>query len=297
VTAQLIDGRAIAKKVKLEVASRAAEFAAAHGRAPSLHLVLVGDDPDSLHHVQSKVRASEAVGIAGAMEQLPGSIAQSELLARIGELNRTPEIDGILVQLPLPDHIDSASVIAAIDPRKDVDGLTPANMGRLALGTPGLTACTPLGCLRMLDEIGYELAGERALVIGRSNLVGKPIALLLLARHATVSIAHSHSIDLPELVSQADVLVSAAGRLNLVRGEWLKPGAVVIDVAQNTDAAGKLCGDVDYASARERASWITPVPGGVGPMTIAMLLWNTIEAATHSAGGVSSRPINRSSSS
>lgn len=282
-TAQLIDGKAIAQKLKLEIAARAAEFAALHGRAPTLQLVLVGDDPASHHHVHGKERASQSVGIAGRPEHLPGTIAQAELIARIHELNAAPDVDGILVQLPLPEHLDTASVIAAIDPRKDVDALTPENAGLLALGTPRFTPCTPLGCLHLLDAIGYELAGERALVIGRSNLVGKPLALLLMARHATVTIAHRQTIELPELVAQADVLVSAAGRADLVRGEWVKPGAVVIDVGQNNDAAGKLCGDVEFASARERASWITPVPGGVGPMTVAMLLWNTIEAAAQLA--------------
>jgi methylenetetrahydrofolate dehydrogenase (NADP+) / methenyltetrahydrofolate cyclohydrolase len=296
-TAQLIDGKAIAQKLKLEIAARSAEFASAHGRAPSLQLVLVGDDAGSKHHVQSKERASQALGINGRMEQLPGTITQAELIARIHELNREPEIDGILVQLPLPEPLDSAAVIAAIDPRKDVDGLTPENAGLLALGLPRFTPCTPLGCMHLLDAIGYELAGERALVIGRSNLVGKPLALLLVARNATVTIAHRQTIELPELVAQADVLVSAVGRADLVRGEWVKPGAVVIDIGQNYDLAGKLCGDVEFASARERASWITPVPGGVGPMTVAMLLWNTVEAATHFAGGVSSKPISRSSSS
>ena len=279
-SARLIDGKAIAQKLRLEIAARAAEFSAANGRAPGLQLVLAGDDPGSKHHVQSKARACQSVGIAGNVEELPGGIAQDELLARIYELNRAPEVDGILVQLPLPEHLDSASVIAAIDPAKDVDGLTPENAGLLVLGQPRFVPCTPFGCLRLLDEIGYELAGERALVIGRSNLVGKPLAQLLLSRHATVTLAHRQTIDLPELVGQADVLVSAAGRADLVLGEWLKPGAVVIDVGQNTDAAGKLCGDVQFAAACERASWITPVPGGVGPMTVAMLLWNTIEATS-----------------
>jgi methylenetetrahydrofolate dehydrogenase (NADP+)/methenyltetrahydrofolate cyclohydrolase len=295
-TAQLIDGKAIAQKVKLEVAARAAAFAQARGRAPSLQLVLVGDDAESKRHVQNKQRASQSVGIVAHIEQLPGAIAQLELIARIHELNRAHDVDAILVQLPLPGPLESAGVIGAIDPCKDVDGLTPENAGLLALGRPRFTPCTPLGCLRLLDEIGYELAGKRALVIGRSNLVGKPLAQLLLARNASVTIAHTQTIDLPGLVGQADVLLSAAGRPGLVHGEWLKPGAVVIDIGQNIDAEGKLRGDVEVASARARAGWITPVPGGVGPMTVAMLLWNTLEVAAHLAG-VSSKPISRSSSS
>ncbi|HKU40404.1 MAG TPA: bifunctional 5,10-methylenetetrahydrofolate dehydrogenase/5,10-methenyltetrahydrofolate cyclohydrolase [Polyangiales bacterium] len=278
-SAQRIDGKAIGQKVRQEVASRAAAFAAERGRPPGLALLVVGDQAGSVQHVRNKARAGQSVGIAAQAEQLPAGIAEAELIARVGELNRAPEIDGILVQLPLPEHLDPMRVLAAIDPHKDVDALTPENAGLLALGKPRFVPCTPLGCMRLLDEIAYELAGERALVIGRSNLVGKPLALLLLARHATVTLAHSQSLDLADLIAQADVLVSAAGRANLVRGEWVKPGAVVIDVGQNYEEGGKLCGDIE-ASAAERASWITPVPGGVGPMTIAMLLWNTLEAAT-----------------
>jgi methylenetetrahydrofolate dehydrogenase (NADP+)/methenyltetrahydrofolate cyclohydrolase len=278
-TAELIDGKAVANKVQLAVSEGAAAFRAAHGRAPRLQLILVGDDADSHKHVRSKEKAAAKVGLLGTVEVLPADTSQAALLARVDAANRDAAVDGILVQLPLPAQIQASAIFRAIDPAKDVDGLTPHNAGLLALGQPVLAPCTPLGCIRLLDEVGCQLAGARALVVGRSALVGRPIVSLLLARHATVTVAHSHTRDLAALVAEADVLVSAAGRAALVRGAWIKPGAVVIDVGQNRDQNGKLCGDVEPEPARERAAFITPVPGGVGPMTIAMLLANTLAAA------------------
>jgi methylenetetrahydrofolate dehydrogenase (NADP+)/methenyltetrahydrofolate cyclohydrolase len=279
-SAQILDGKAVGQRVQAQVRAGAAAFQAQHGRAPSLHLVLVGDDATSLRHVQAKLRSCESVGLQGVLHRLPLDVAQSTLLAKLAELDVALDVDGILVQLPLPPQLSAAAVMQAIDPAKDVDGLTPQNVGLLALGHAHLVPCTPAGCLRLLDEVGYPIAGRHALVIGRSALVGRPTAALLLARDATVSVAHSQSRGLAELVQQADIVVSAAGRAGLVRGEWIKSGAAVIDVGLNRDAAGKLCGDVEFATASERAGFISPVPGGVGPMTVAMLLSNTLLAAT-----------------
>jgi methylenetetrahydrofolate dehydrogenase (NADP+)/methenyltetrahydrofolate cyclohydrolase len=279
-TAQLIDGRAVANKVHAEVQAKVAAFVHDRGRAPTLHLVLVGDDGESQRHVRNKQRASQKVGISAAMHELPADGSQAALLAQVEALNRDPHCDAILVQLPLPAQIDQAKVIASIDPRKDVDGITPTNAGLLALGRPGLAPCTALGCLRLLDEVGCELRGKRALVIGRGLLVGRPTAQLLLTRDATLIHAHSHTRELGALVAGADVIIAAAGRAGLVRGSDIKPGALVIDAGLNRDAAGKLCGDVEFEAAQARAAFITPVPGGVGPMTVAMLLANTISAAS-----------------
>jgi methylenetetrahydrofolate dehydrogenase (NADP+)/methenyltetrahydrofolate cyclohydrolase len=278
-SAQLIDGKAVARTIQLAAREGAIAFAAAHGRAPALHFILVGDDPASHKHVGNKERAIGNAGMRAGVDRLPADTAPAALLARVRELNGDPSVDGILVQLPLPAHFDTDAVLAAIDPGKDVDGLTPHNAGLLALGRARLMACTPLGCMRLIEETGVDLAGKRALVIGRSALVGRPVSSLLLARDATVTIAHSHTRELYELAAQADVVVSAAGVAGLVCGAWIKPGAVVIDVGQNRNAEGKLCGDVEFEAARERAGFITPVPGGVGPMTVAMLVANTLRAA------------------
>lgn len=278
-SAQLIDGKVIATAVYDEAAARAAEFLATHGRKPGLTVVLVGDDPASQVYVRNKEKASLKVGIAGTVHRVPASIAQADLVSLVEQLNADDAVDGILVQLPLPAGLDEEAVIAAIDPRKDVDGLTALSAGLLALGRPGLRPCTPVGCMRMLDAIGCDPKGKRAVVVGRSNLVGKPIAQLLLQRHATVTIAHSRTTDLPEVVREADIVVAAVGRKGLVQGDWIKPGAVVLDVGINRGDDGKLYGDVDFGPARERASHITPVPGGVGRMTVAVLLSNTIDAA------------------
>jgi methylenetetrahydrofolate dehydrogenase (NADP+)/methenyltetrahydrofolate cyclohydrolase len=282
---ELIDGVAIAAKVRDEVKARAAAFAQEHGRAPGLHVVLVGDDPASQVYVRNKEKAAAAVGIAGEVHRLPGTTTQAELLRVVDALNRDEAIDGILVQLPLPKHLDELAVVDAIDPAKDVDGLTPISAGLLVAGRPGLRPCTPTGCMRMLDEVSCDPKGKRAVVIGRSILVGKPMALMLLERHATVTIAHSRTADLPALVRDADIVIAAVGRPHLVKGDFIKPGAVVIDVGMNRLDDGKLTGDVDFEAAKARASFITPVPKGVGPMTIAYLLENTVTAAERRAGG------------
>jgi methylenetetrahydrofolate dehydrogenase (NADP+)/methenyltetrahydrofolate cyclohydrolase len=249
-----------------------------HGRPPGLEVVLVGDDPASQVYVRNKERASVKAGMHGVAHRLPADTSEAAVIELVDRLNADPKVDGILVQLPLPKHIDADRVIARIDPSKDVDGLSAENAGRLALGRKGLVSCTPLGCMRMLEEIGYDLSGKRAVVVGRSNLVGKPIAQLLLAKHATVTTAHSRTKDLADVVGQADVVVAAVGVRALVKGAWIKPGAVVLDVGINRGEDGKLYGDVEFEAARERAGYITPVPGGVGVMTIAMLLANTVSA-------------------
>jgi methylenetetrahydrofolate dehydrogenase (NADP+) / methenyltetrahydrofolate cyclohydrolase len=278
-TAQLIDGKAVSKQVRAEAQARAAAFEQRHGRKPGLEVVLVGDDPASQVYVRNKERASTEVGMRGVVHRVPADASQAKVIELVQGLNADPNVDGILVQLPLPKHIDPDVVIGQIDASKDVDGLTPWNAGLLALGRPGLRPCTPFGCMRLLDTIGCSPEGKRAVVIGRSNLVGKPIAQMLLARNATVTIAHSRTADLGAVVAEADIVVAAVGKRDLVRGAWIKPGAVVIDVGMNRNDAGKLCGDVEFEAASQRAGFITPVPGGVGPMTIAMLLSNTIDAA------------------
>lgn len=277
--AQVLSGKAIAKKVRAEVKTRAEAFAASHGRKPGLHVVLVGEDPASQVYVRSKERAAGKTGLEGRVHRLPADTSQGKLEALVAELNADASIDGILVQLPLPDHLDAQKVLDQIDPSKDVDGLTPQSAGLLLDGRQGLRPCTPSGCMRMLKEAEVDTTGARALVIGRSLLVGKPIALMLLAGNATVTMAHSRTRDLPARVAEADIVVAAVGRPEMVKGEWMKPGATVIDVGINRTAEGGLVGDVEYAAAAERAAWITPVPGGVGPMTIAMLLSNAVTAA------------------
>jgi methylenetetrahydrofolate dehydrogenase (NADP+)/methenyltetrahydrofolate cyclohydrolase len=278
--ARLIDGKAIAQKVRDEVKAAVARFVTAHGRPPGLDVVLVGDDPASVLYTRNKERMSNEVGMRGRLHTLPGAASEAEVISLIAQLSGDDAVDGILVQLPLPRHLREERVLDAIDPGKDVDGLLPENAGRLALGRPGLVPCTPRGAMRLLAEAGTPLAGARAVVVGRSILVGRPMAQLLLAQHATVTIAHSRTQDLAALCREADVLVAAVGRPKIIEGSWIKEGATVIDVGINRGADGKLVGDVDTEAAAERAAWITPVPGGVGPMTIACLLENTLIAAT-----------------
>jgi methylenetetrahydrofolate dehydrogenase (NADP+)/methenyltetrahydrofolate cyclohydrolase len=283
VTARIIDGKARAAALRAEVATGVAAFTAAHGRAPGLTVVLVGDDPASAVYVGSKGKATTEVGMISATHRLPADTGEAELLALVAALNADETVDGILVQLPLPRHIDSDRIIAAIDPMKDVDGFHPVNAGRLATGLDALVPCTPSGCMLMIREALGDVTGLEALVIGRSNIVGKPMAALLTAASATVTIAHSRTRALAAHVSRADIVVAAVGVAHLVKGDWLKPSACVIDVGMNRiDAGGgktRLTGDVDYDGALARAGWITPVPGGVGPMTIACLLANTLKAA------------------
>jgi methylenetetrahydrofolate dehydrogenase (NADP+) / methenyltetrahydrofolate cyclohydrolase len=277
-SAQIIDGKAIAEKVKAEVAAGVAERAA-RGLSTGLAVVIVGQDPASHVYVRNKVAACEKVGITSTHIELPENTTQSELLAQVKALNADPRVHGILLQLPLPKHLNANAIIDTIAPNKDVDGLTRTNAGALSLGEPGHVPCTPLGSMRLLEEIGFDPKGKTAVVLGRSILVGKPIAMLLTNASATVTIAHSQTPDLHEVVRRADIVIAAVGRAKFVQGSWLKSGAVVIDVGINRMADGKLCGDVDFDSARNQAAWITPVPGGVGPMTIAMLLANTLKAA------------------
>jgi methylenetetrahydrofolate dehydrogenase (NADP+) / methenyltetrahydrofolate cyclohydrolase len=280
---RVIDGKAVAEKVRAEVRRRVAELAP-RGIVPGLVTVLVGDDPASKVYVGMKGKQCTAIGMASFGYELPATTSEKELLALVDELNRRADIHGILVQLPLPKHIDPNRIIERIDPAKDVDGLHPVSQGRLLAGSAGLRSCTPLGVMRLIDETGVDPKGKNAVVIGRSLLVGKPVALMLLERHATLTMCHSRTRDLGAEVARADILVAAAGQESMVRGAWIKPGAVVIDVGTNRNAAGKLTGDVEYEAARERAAFITPVPGGVGPMTIAMLLANTVQAAAALSG-------------
>lgn len=271
----LLDGKALAAKVKEEVRAQAALLP----RKPGLAVILVGNDPASRVYVTSKRKDCEACGIYSEEYALLESTTQEELLELVAELNGRPDLDGILVQLPLPRHLDESAVLEAIAPEKDVDGFHPVSAGNLLIGRPGFLPCTPAGVMAMLDEYGIDSAGKRAVVVGRSNIVGKPMALLLLRRDATVTLCHSKTPELGELCRQADILVSAAGRRGLITGDMVKEGAAVVDVAMNRDEAGKLCGDVVFAEAAARAAWITPVPGGVGPMTRAMLMKNTLLAA------------------
>ena len=287
-TAKRIDGKAAAAAIRETVASRVHDFAQRIGRPPGLATVLVGEDPASAVYVRSKNRATAEAGMAGFAHNLPDTISEAELLQVVTDLNADERIDGILVQLPLPLQIDAARVIETIEPGKDVDGFHPVNAGRLAIGLPALVACTPLGCLHLLKAELGSLAGLDAVVIGRSNIVGKPMAQLLIAESATVTVAHSKTRDLPGVVRRADIVVAAVGRAEMVRGDWIKPGATVIDVGINRipmqDGKSQLVGDVAYDEAAEVAAAITPVPGGVGPMTIAMLMSNTLVAAHRRAG-------------
>jgi methylenetetrahydrofolate dehydrogenase (NADP+)/methenyltetrahydrofolate cyclohydrolase len=282
-TAQLIDGNALSKQIRAEVAQRAAALTA-RGVKPGLAVILVGDNPASQVYVRNKVKACEDSGLHSVLEKYDASLTEAELLARIDALNNDPAIHGILVQLPLPKHIDDHKVIEAISPAKDVDGFHVSSAGALMVGEVGFKACTPYGCMKMLESIGMkDLRGKHAVVIGRSNIVGKPMAMMLLAANATVTICHSGTADLGAMTRQADIVVAAVGKRDVLTADRVKPGAVVIDVGMNRNDEGKLCGDVDFAGVKEVAGWITPVPGGVGPMTITMLLVNTIEAAERCA--------------
>ena len=286
--ANLIDGTAIAAALRARVAAAAADLTARHGWRPGLAALLVGDDPASAVYVRSKARACEAAGIASFEHRLPADTPQAALRDLVARLNTDEQVDGILVQLPLPPQIDAPAIIAAVDPAKDVDGFHPVNIGRLWGGAPGLVPCTPRGVLLLLRRARGDLAGADAVVLGRSQIVGRPVAALLLAADCTVTIAHSKTRDLPALCRGADILVAAVGRPRMVKGDWLRPGAAVIDVGINRVAAGdgrtRLVGDVDFAAAQEIAGAITPVPGGVGPMTIACLLANTLIAACRRRG-------------
>jgi methylenetetrahydrofolate dehydrogenase (NADP+)/methenyltetrahydrofolate cyclohydrolase len=287
-SARLIDGKAAAAAIRAEVAERVADFVQRTGRPPGLATVLVGEDPASAVYVRSKNRSTAEAGMAGFAHNLPDTTSEAELLQLVADLNADERVDGILVQLPLPAQIDATRVIETIEPGKDVDGFHPMNAGRLATGLPSLVPCTPFGCLHLLKAELGSLAGLDAVVIGRSNIVGKPMAQLLIAESATVTVAHSKTRDLPGVVRRADVVVAAVGRPEIVRGHWIKPGAIVIDVGINRvpteDGKGRLVGDVAFDEAAEVAAAITPVPGGVGPMTIAMLMRNTLVAAHRREG-------------
>jgi methylenetetrahydrofolate dehydrogenase (NADP+)/methenyltetrahydrofolate cyclohydrolase len=275
----ILDGKALAARVTEEVRADVAAFVAAGHPAPGLAVVLVGDHPASQVYVRNKRKTTEAAGMRSFAHDLPASTSEGELLALIDRLNADPAVNAILVQLPLPAHVRAEQVIERLDPRKDVDGFHPYNAGRLVLKMPILRPCTPWGCMRLLKETGEDLVGKHAVVIGQSNIVGRPMALELLIARCTVTVCHSATRDLPGLVRQADIVVAAVGKPRFVKGDWIKPGAIVIDVGINRGDDGKLVGDVDYAAASEIAGWITPVPGGVGPMTIATLLANTLAAA------------------
>jgi len=281
-TANIIDGNALAASTRAGVAQRASALKA-RGLTPGLAVVLVGENPASQVYVRNKVKACGDAGLHSVLEKYPADMTEAELLARIEALNSDPSIHGILVQLPLPPHMDANKVIESISPAKDVDGFHVSSAGALMVGQPGFWPCTPYGCMKMLESIGYNLRGKHAVVIGRSNIVGKPMAMMLLAQNATVTICHSATANLKEMTLQADVIVAAVGKHNVLTADMVKPGAVVLDVGMNRNDEGKLCGDVDYAGVSQVAGHITPVPGGVGPMTIAMLLVNTMEAAEREA--------------
>jgi methylenetetrahydrofolate dehydrogenase (NADP+)/methenyltetrahydrofolate cyclohydrolase len=277
-SALVIDGVALSQKLRAEITARV-QALKARGITPGLAVILVGDNPASQVYVRNKVKGCQDCGFHSVLEQFDASLTEAELLARIAALNADPAIHGILVQLPVPKHIDATKVIEAISPLKDVDGFHVASAGALMTGLPGFWPCTPYGCMKMLESINYDLRGKHAVVIGRSNIVGKPMALMLLQKNATVTICHSATPDLKAFTLQADVIVAAVGKRNVLTQDMVKPGAVVLDVGMNRNEAGKLCGDVDFEGVRQVASAITPVPGGVGPMTITMLLMNTLEAA------------------
>jgi len=280
--AQIIDGLALSKQLRADVTQRV-QALKARGITPGLAVILVGENPASQVYVRNKVKGCEDCGFHSVLEKYDADLTEAALLARIDALNRDAAIHGILVQLPVPKHIDANKVIEAISPAKDVDGFHIASAGALMTGMSGFVPCTPYGCMKMLESIGYDLRGKHAVVIGRSNIVGKPMALLLLQKNATVTICHSATRDLKALTLQADVIVAAVGKRNVLTADMVKPGAVVLDVGMNRNPEGKLCGDVDFEGVRQVASYITPVPGGVGPMTITMLLVNTLESAERSA--------------
>ena len=280
--AQLLDGNALSKKIRSEIAARSA-IATAKGVRPGLAVIVVGDNPASQVYVRNKVKACEEVGFHSVLESYSAELGEDELLARIATLNADPSIHGILVQLPLPEHIASERVLEAIAPSKEVDGFHVANAGALMVGQPEFIPCTPYGCMKILESIDYPIRGARAVVVGASNIVGKPMALLLLQAGATVTICNSKTRDLAHHTKEADILVVATGKPKMITGDMVKTGAVVIDVGINRLPDGKLCGDIDFDTAKYIAGWITPVPGGVGPMTITMLLMNTLEAAEKAA--------------
>ena len=281
-TAQLIDGTALSRQLRSDIAQRAAALTA-RGHQPGLAVILVGEDPASAVYVRNKVKACEDAGVRSIFEKYDTDLSEASLLARIAALNADPSIHGILVQMPLPRHIDPHKVIEAIAPAKDVDGYSVLSAGELMAGLDGFRPCTPYGCMKLIESTGQPIKGKHAVVIGRSNTVGKPMALLLLQANATVTVTHSGTPDLAYHTRQADIVVAAVGRANTLTADMVKPGAIVIDVGINRKADGKLCGDVDFDGVKEVAGWITPVPGGVGPMTITMLLVNTLEAAERSA--------------
>ena len=287
-TARIIDGKAAAADLRRRVAEVAAAFRERTGRAPGLAVVLVGEHPPSAAYVRSKVKATVEAGLESFEHRIPAETTQDELIVLVDRLNADPTVDGILVQLPLPKHIDEEAVLTRVDPDKDVDGFHPVNVGRLSIGLPALVPCTPLGCIMLLKQELGDLSGKEAVVVGRSNIVGKPMAQLLLQANCTVTIAHSRTRDLPHVVREGDIVVAAVGRPELIRGSWIKPGATVIDVGQERveqpDGTRKLLGDVAYGEAAEVAGAITPVPGGVGPMTIACLLRNAVVAAHRRSG-------------
>lgn len=277
-TAQIIDGKALSEVMRADVGRRAAALTAV-GRRPGLAVILVGDDPASAVYVRNKVKACADHGLHSVLEQYPATMGQAELLIRVQALNADPQIHGILVQMPLPKHLDPHVVIEAIAPHKDVDGFSVHSAGQLMAGLPGMRPATPYGCMKLIESTGLPIKGRHAVVIGRSNTVGKPMALLLLQAHATVTVCHSATPDIATHTRQADIVVAAVGRRNTVTADMVKPGATVIDVGINRNDSGKLCGDVDFETVKHVAGWITPVPGGVGPMTITMLLVNTLQAA------------------
>ena len=284
-TAQIIDGKALAAQIRTEVTQRVAAIKA-QGVTPGLAVILVGDNPASQVYVRNKVKACSDCGMHSVLEKYDATMSEAALLERVHALNADPAIHGILVQLPLPAHIDAQKVIETISPAKDVDGFHITSAGALMTGMPGFWPCTPYGCMKMLESIGYKLRGKHAVVIGRSNIVGKPMALMLLAQDATVTICHSRTPDLAAITRQADVIVAAVGKRNVLTADMVKPGAVVLDVGMNRNDEGQLCGDVDFDGVKNVASHITPVPGGVGPMTITMLLVNTLQAAERTAGPI-----------
>lgn len=279
--AQIIDGKVLSQKIRQQVKDGVAKLQSDSGIVPGLATVLVGDDPASHVYVKNKNQACAEVGMVSRHVPLTAATSEQELLDLITKLNHDPAIHGILVQLPLPQHIHEDTILEALDPKKDVDGFHPLNVGNLCIGKPSLRPCTPSGIMKMFEDIKYDLQGKHAVVIGRSQIVGKPVALMLLEKHATVTICHSRTQNIGDVVRAADVVVAAVGRAGFVKGDWIREGAVVIDVGINRGGDKKLVGDVDFAAASKRAAWITPVPGGVGPMTIAMLLSNTLAAARH----------------
>lgn len=278
----IIDGKAVAKEVQKQIKEGVDGLERRWGLVPGLAVVLVGDDPASHIYVRNKEKACKEVGIQSFEHLLPPTISEKDLLALVHQLNKDKRVHGILVQLPLPAHINAEKILEAILPQKDIDGFHPVNQGLLVLGVDGFKPCTPMGIMKLLESVNCDPKGKNAVVVGRSNIVGKPVALMLLGKHATVTICHSRTASLRDEVGRADILIVAIGKAGLVRGDWVKPGAVVIDVGVNRSASGKLCGDVEFDAAKDRASAITPVPGGVGPMTICMLLYNTLKAAKDS---------------